>query len=173
MSQRIAIFILFVISIPAALLAQDTSEPAATGDPAATGQKYKTPPEIVQFIELAESKLYSPIDQGLKDFRVTQTLALDGSVRTLWFKAPDKVKGIMGRAKPIELQSPGKVKPVVVELRTAEVVARRGIGWLLGKPISYFLPYGIFEILEKDESGTHLRFTADTEDKKNYYWTHA
>lgn len=167
MFVKIAFFTLFLLITPFMLLAQDAAEPDTTK------QKYETPPEIVQLIELAESKLYSPIDQGLKDLRVTHKLALNNAIRTLWFKAPDQVKGIMGRPERIELKSPGKVKPVVVEMKVPEIVARKGLYWLMGKPMSYFLPYGTFEVLEKNETGTHLRFTADKDDRENLRWSHA
>jgi hypothetical protein len=129
----------------------------------------------LEIIKLAESKLYSPMDSGLKDIHYIQKTALRDQYRTFWYEAPNRFKAIYGRKKKgNQKDSPSSrlFKNLEPEIELSQSLTSRSVGRLLGKPISCLLPFGTFEIIKKDESGTQLRFTARPDDPDNLVWTH-
>lgn len=160
---------LFVLWTAHGLFAQVEAPPTAE-------KKITDEDQVIEIIQLAESKLYSPLREGLKDLGFTQQLALNKRIRTYWFKAPDKAKGIFG--KPIkfdpeeEKKKPKLLRRKDVNLPIPSVITDRTLGWMVGRPISCLLPYGKIEIVRKDESGTQIRFTADPRREKRLVWSH-
>jgi hypothetical protein len=140
-----------------------------------SGNQPKVEITAEEIIKLSESKLYSPLDAGLKDLYFIHKTALRDQYRTYWFLAPDRYKAIYGRpkSKPRKDSPYSKLfKNLEPDFRIPKSVVHRSLGRLLGRPISCLFPFGTFEIIKKDESGTQLRFTADVEDTDNLVWTH-
>lgn len=160
---------LFVLGTAQGLVAQVEALPSAE-------KKIVAEDQVIEIIQLAESKLYSPVREGLKDLSFTQQLALDKRLRTYWFKAPDKAKSIFGRPTNFdpeeEKKKPKLLRRKNVELLVPSIVTDRTLGWMMGKPISCLLPYGKIEIVRKDESGTQIRFTVDAMAGKKLVWSH-
>ena len=152
--------------------ASSPNQEASTKKDTATKATGPTPEEIIR---LAESKLYSPVRNGLKDLFFVKKLAMGNKYQTFWFKAPDKVKGVLGspeQRRPIPPRYAKLFKRTTEpEQRLPEVMAKRTVWRLLGRPMSCLLPYGTFEIIKRDEKGTQLRFTANKKDPKNLVWT--
>jgi hypothetical protein len=166
--RNLALVLPTVFFLSAPLIGQDQPNQEA---------KEKVDPglQALEIIKLAESKLYSPVSAGLKDLQFIHKTALRNQYRTFWFKAPNRFKAIYGRgkAKPKKESASSKLfKNLEPEIQLPQSIVHRSLGRLLGKPLTCLLPFGTFEIIKKDESGTQLRFTAKPDDPSNLVWTH-
>ena len=173
-----SVLLLLLAAPPARAGGKDPQEavtpPEGEASPAEKADTERGKPSPEEIIRLAESKLYSPLRDGLKDLFFVQKIALGNKYRSFWFKAPDKVKGILGRPnkRPLPPRYAKLFKRTTEpQVPLQESVARRTVWTLLGRPISCLLPYGTFEIIRRDENGVQLRFNADTKDSKNLVWT--
>ena len=161
---------LIVLGAFGASIGQEESKPALAGD------KGSTPETVIEIMHLAESKLYSPLRDGLEDLAFVQQIALNKQIRTYWFKAPDMTRAIHGRPVKADPEKQKKIHKLLrqreVNTPVPQIVADRTMGLMLGKPLTCLLPYGTFEIVKKDEAGTQLRFTVNITNPKDLVWSH-
>ncbi|MBU0754513.1 MAG: hypothetical protein KJ645_05200 [Planctomycetes bacterium] len=150
----------------------------AKQDPKTTPESYSineaNDPKALEILEKTEKNFYSPIDFGLEDIRFIQQVGLDNSVRTFWYKKPDKILGLIGRPDrdfaKIGITDITKGKPIEVLTYTPNIVADRIVGRALGKPISSYLKYGRLEVVQSDKNGHQIRVSMNTKDKENSLW---
>jgi hypothetical protein len=145
--------------------------------PASWAEKEIKPsdPEALEIISKAEAKLYSPLDQGLKDLHFMYAGGFDKVKQTFWFKSPDLWLGMVGNP---DLSVTRDKKPKItgnkvleVEIKITDIQSRRAIARVLGRPISCFLPFGSFELISQNPGGSQIRYTTNNKNPLESIWT--